>query len=123
MERWRTIEGWPQYEVSDWGRVKSLGNHFNRKEKILRPGLKTGYRMVVLCDKQPKRRRNVHIAVLVLEAFVGPRPPGYVTRHWNDDRIDDRLVNLRWGTQSDNLDDAYRNGRRPYYRGKLRNNP
>jgi len=121
-ERWLSVPGWPQYEVSDQGRVKSLGNQFNRKEKILRPGLMTGYRHVILCDKKPKRRWKVRIAELVLVVFVGPRPTGLVMRHLNDVRLDDRLSNLTWGTQSENLHDAYNNGRRPNYWGKPRKN-
>ena len=120
--KWRPIPGWSQYEVSDEGQVKSLGNEFNRKEKILRPGLKVGYRMVVLCDKKPKRRRNIRIAELVAEAFMAPRPANGLMylRHLNDIRTDDRLANLVWGTPTDNLNDAYRNGKRPNYRGKPR---
>lgn len=43
---------------------------------------------------------------LVLEAFVGPRPPGMVARHFPDrNPANNRLDNLSWGTVQDNHDD------------------
>ena len=47
---------------------------------------------------------------LVLEAFVGPCPPGLETCHRNDDSSDNRLRNLRWGTSLSNSADAISNG-------------
>ena len=36
MERWKDIKGYKgRYQVSDLGRVKSLGNDKSRKEKIM----------------------------------------------------------------------------------------
>lgn len=53
----------------------------------------------------------MRVHVLVLEAFVGPRPPGMECLHSNDVGTDNRLSNLRWGTHSENLNDLVRNGR------------
>jgi hypothetical protein len=47
---------------------------------------------------------------LVLLAFVGPNPPKYECLHANGDPADNRLVNLRWGTRSENIQDAVRHG-------------
>lgn len=47
----------------------------------------------------------------ILITFVGPRPPGQLARHLNDDPTDNRAVNLAWGTTSDNWADARRNGK------------
>jgi hypothetical protein len=52
------------------------------------------------------RRDNRRIAVkvhhLVLEAFVGPRPGGAQSRHRNNDRVDNRVSNLVWGSAKEN---------------------
>jgi hypothetical protein len=48
--------------------------------------------------------------VLVLEAFAGPRPDGMDALHRDDNPTNNRFDNLRWGTRSDNLFDAVRNG-------------
>ncbi len=53
--------------------------------------------------------RKVH--VMVLEAFRGSRPEGKVARHLNGDALDNRLVNLVWGTGAENVADRDRHGR------------
>lgn len=47
---------------------------------------------------------------LVLEAFVGKRPRGYVTRHMNGDPLDNRVENLCWGTPKENHADSVKHG-------------
>ena len=51
-------------------------------------------------------KRTVH--QLILETFVGPKPKGGVGRHLNDNPLDNRLVNLAWGTRKENSDDFYK---------------
>src|SRR5690606_12503326 len=63
-----------------------------------------GYRVVGLNCRQKK----VHI--LVLETFVGPRPAGGEGLHSDDDKSNNALANLRWGTHADNYADRVRNG-------------
>jgi hypothetical protein len=112
LEEWRPVVEAPEkYEVSTHGRVRSLPGG-RRKGGILRQSTrnKDGYLCVGLYPnggKQPKVR-NVHI--LMLEAFVGPRPRGGVARHLNDVPSDNRLDNLAWGTYAENEADKRRNG-------------
>ena len=113
FEIWLPVVGWEGfYEVSDLGRVLSLPR---RTSKGLKGGgiLKgsradSGHIAVMLSRHGNIRRRMVH--QLVAEAFIGPRPPGYETRHLNDVPDDNRLVNLTYGTSADNKADAIRNG-------------
>lgn len=96
--------GWEDlYAVSDRGRVLSL-----RLQRILahRPS-KKGYLCVVLSRDGHRVRRRIH--VLMLEAFVGPRPPGHHGCHWDDDKTNNTLVNLRWDTPKGNGSDQSRN--------------
>jgi hypothetical protein len=97
MEEWKEVEGANgAYRVSNTGRVWS-----RKTKKILRPGLFHGYKHVRLyCDRKGKSRR---IHVLVLEAFVGPRPTKYTANHKNFVRTDNRLENLEWLTHQENL--------------------
>lgn len=88
----------PDYSVSDEGRV--FGPRGELKGS-LRPD---GYRNVNLRGKV----RLVHH--LVLEAFDGPRPPGMVGRHGDGNRDNNRLSNLSWSTQADNLSDTVAHG-------------
>lgn len=113
VEQWRPIPSSPGYEASDHGNIRSvdrtitdaLGRVRRLKGQTLRPGPHpTGHLTVAIGRKS----RWVH--QLVLEAFVGPRPDGMVTCHWNDNPADNRLSNLRWDYQSANSQDMIRNG-------------
>ncbi len=50
---------------------------------------------------------------LLLMAFDRLPQPGEVARHLNDIKLDDRLENLAWGTRTQNIADAVKNGRLP----------
>lgn len=120
-EEWRPIPDWEGvYEVSDQGRVRSLsriitsrnGRPYSVRGSILIGSAhKFGYRKVLLCRDNTARTANVHS--LVLLAFVGPLPEGYCTRHLNGDPTDNRLVNLEYGTVSENMRDKRRHGTNP----------
>lgn len=112
------FEGW--YEVSDCGRVRSvervieltrMGKTTARRlrMRVLRPGIdQNGRPHVDLQRAGQSLSRNVHL--LVLEAFVGPRPAGLHGCHHDDVPTNNRLDNLRWDTPSANRYDSSRNG-------------
>lgn len=115
-EEWRPVEGWP-YEVSNLGRLRrsidSPPSHATRPGRVLSPGPDgTGYKQAMLYRTGGERRR-VHVHVLVCTAFHGPRPgPKYEVAHWDGDRTNNELGNLRWATQKENRGtDAIRLGR------------
>lgn len=56
------------------------------------------------------RSKTINVNVLVLTAFVGPKPPGHVSRHLDGTRDNNVLGNLAWGTPSENAADADRHG-------------
>lgn len=56
-------------------------------------------------------RRQVEIALVVLEAFVGAQPDGLHGLHRDDNKRNNQVGNLYWGTPSQNNYDASRNGR------------
>jgi NUMOD4 motif/HNH endonuclease len=105
------------YEVSDYGRVRSLDRHvpwqgFKRfcRGVVLKPvPTLDGHLSVSLFKDGKMRNRLVHQLVLV--AFIGPRPDGLISLHWDDDKRNNRLSNLRYGTYSENSRDAVRNGK------------
>lgn len=92
------VPGWPQYQVSDLGRVRG---YRGRLLKGLELG--DGYRGIILCGEHGQQRRYIH--ELVLTTFAGERPTGHYACHNNGVRDDNRLANLRWDTpRSNNLD-------------------
>jgi len=57
--------------------------------------------------------RLIPIHRLVLFAFVGPPPEGYIGHHKNENPQDNKLENLEWATASTNTSHAYQWGRIP----------
>ena len=116
--RMKHIDGWPGYAVSDDGRVfscKTQGRCGGGRFKEYWTPLKSGsggptlHQTVALCKNGKPQSILVHR--LVLEAFVGPCPEGMESCHEDDDALNNRLSNLRWGTRQDNRDDMVKNGR------------
>lgn len=116
IEEWKPVVGYEDlYEVSNQGRVRSRGrvssDGSRRKGRLLNPrGMK--HLFVTLSRNGVKAQPYVHR--LVLEAFSGSAPVGTVGCHRDDDTQNNMLENLYWGTYSENLTDAVRNGKRTH---------
>src|SRR5262245_13401407 len=114
-EQWRDAVGFPDIQVSDLGRVRSRrGLKLGRSPewRILKTtaARRGGYLRVGLTGPG-KTLRVIPVHRLVLEAFIGLRPPGTVGCHADDDVTNNRLSNLRWDTSKSNATDAVRNGK------------
>jgi hypothetical protein len=93
------------YEVSSYGRVRG-------KRGILTGWADTkGYRVFAFGRRGFAGVRHRRLHRLVLEAFVGPCPPGLQACHADDVKANNVLSNLRWDTASGNGLDQVRNGR------------
>lgn len=110
----RDIAGCPGYRVDIAGdvwscRIVGHRNGMSSTWRKLRPRKITGGRyQVALHDGTGRVDRLVHH--LVLEAFVGPCPPGMEACHWDGDPSNNALSNLRWDTHQSNMDDKSRHG-------------
>lgn len=106
MEIWKPIPGHEMYDVSSEGRVRSWKNgKWGRRvePKLLTPSLgNVGY-LRVNVDMEA---RLVHH--LVLLSHVGPRPECAEGAHFNGNKEDNRLDNLRWATPKENGEDNAR---------------
>jgi len=103
VERWRPIEGFPDYEVSDLGRVKRIRSYNNYKAgKILRPCVgKNRYAHLTLCADGVQKIVSIHVIVAL--AFVGPKPtPLHEVNHKDFTRTNNVYTNLEWKTKSGN---------------------
>lgn len=108
-ERWLPVPEYEGlYEVSDLGRVRSVGVRRGKSGKVLTPH--TGKHDVKVCLSCRGQRRTYRMHTLVLVAFVGPRPPGLEACHLDGDCTNNRLSNLRWDTHLANEQDKSRHG-------------
>lgn len=118
-EKWLPVVGYEGlYEVSDQGRIKSLEKKVFYKDGRVRtnperirdpkPGPNGRFQLKMVHPDKPDKNLLLHR--MVLEAFVGPCPEGMECLHKNDNPEDNRLVNLRWGTRSENQLDRVKNG-------------
>lgn len=99
--RWKPIEDYPWYEVSDRGDVRN-----SRTNKILGRRLdKDGYRQVQLYNNGAALNHKVHR--LVAEAFIPKDDRRDQVNHLNGDKEDNRAENLQWCTRSENTRHAY----------------
>ena len=99
-EKWRRVRGWPDYEVSNFGRVR------RHVKKIMKPWASND-RYPSVCLPRGQRK---YIHRLVLEAFVGPASKGQEARHLDGNRGNPRLDNLSWGSREENQADRVGHG-------------
>lgn len=116
-EEWRAIPGLPRYEASSLGRIRSwVPWKGTPVPRILRVGISgEGYEIVRPTSGGKQRSRNVH--ALVALTFLGPRPEGAEVCHWNGDKRDNTVGNLRYAPKSENAADSLRHG--THYPGSL----
>lgn len=111
-EKWADVYGYKGlYRVSTYGRMKRVGGYCNKYTggKILKHEIgKDGYPAIGLWLNGNRSRQLIHR--LVLMAFVGPCPPGMECCHYDGNRKNFKLENLRWDTRSSNMLDSVRHG-------------
>jgi len=109
MEEWKDVIGLEgRYQVSNFGRVRSLRYKFGKRKtpKILRPQHDgVGYVHITIDCKVAKIHR------LVALTWIG-EPGLYETQvnHKNGIKDDNRVINLEWCTGSQNVLHSYRIG-------------
>jgi hypothetical protein len=108
-EEWKPVEGYEGiYEISNYGRVAVLknGERFIRKVNTA-----TSYLSVSLRKRpQDTTQKSANVHALVAAAFLGKRPEGYIIRHLDGNRHNNRADNLAYGTPKENINDAIRHG-------------
>lgn len=120
IEEWRPIQGYEGlYEVSDWGRVKSLGNDKSRKEKILK-GKKNTYGYLHVQLRKDGKGTWKYIHRLVAEAFLENPEHLEQVNHKDECKTNNCVENLEWCDRKYNMNYGTRTQR---VTEKLRNDP
>ena len=108
-EVFKPVKGFESlYEVSDYGRVKSLGRNaisgkgnYARKGKLLKLDLtRNGYLLVTLYNRGKSKRLSVHR--IVINTFTINSNKSLQVNHINGIKTDNYIENLEWCTSSEN---------------------
>jgi hypothetical protein len=85
------------------------GGTFLKAGRIRKQGsTKAGYKIIILARNGGYVASSVHR--LVAKTFLGNPPSGMVVCHNNGNKIDNRVVNLRYATSSENAHDKIKHG-------------
>lgn len=109
-EIWKDVKGFEGlYRVSNTGKVLSLPrngtNGSIRKQSID----KDGYKQIILFKDNKKYYKRVHR--LVAEAFIPNLKEKPEINHLNNNRKDNRVENLEWCTNKENLEYSHKQKR------------
>jgi hypothetical protein len=108
-ETWKDIIGYETfYQVSNFGNVKSLGNEFSRKERLLKLSPQSKSYLTVVLQKNATRKM-VLVHRLVAEHFIDNTESKLQVNHINGDKTDNAIENLEWVSHRENLDHAIKN--------------
>lgn len=106
-EEWKTIKVFDDYEISNFGRVKSFKRYKNGK--ILNYYDDShGYLFVKLYINGKSDNKRIHR--LVLETFVGINPDKPFCNHIDGNKENNYIENLEWCTHSENMKHAIETG-------------
>lgn len=108
-EIWSEIENFKDYFVSNFGRIKSLKKN---NARIIKPQALHGncYFTVLLYQNRKVKPQLIHR--LVAKAFIPNPDDKPFVNHINGIKTDNRVDNLEWCTQKENVQHAFKTGLR-----------
>ena len=126
MEQWKDIDGFPGYQVSDKGRVRTFWkrkhyptgfgsyNHISDEPQIMSQSDDgNGYMKLMLYSQNENKRCCKKVHRLVAEAFIEHEPENDTVDHIRsgpEGKLDNSVSNLRWISRRENIQKAYRDG-------------
>jgi hypothetical protein len=108
---WATIPGFENYEITECGRVRRRlpSNRWPVGKELTPSRKRNGYWAFTL--KQDGVCRTVSVHRLVAITYISPPPsPQHQVAHWDGDKGNNHVSNLRWATPSENKRDSIRHG-------------
>ena len=120
MEIWKDIKDYEGlYQVSNYGRVKSLGRKKGGglSDRYIGNEDKQGYIKVCLSKNGKVKHWQIHR--LVYETFIGLIPDGMVINHKDQNPSNNRIENLEVCTQKENVNYGNRHYKLSVANGKI----
>ena len=104
---WYEIPGFKQYAANRKGEL-----FFKKTGRVTQGGVSDRYRRVSVYPDNASKPKLLYTHDLICRAFHGPPGKGQVVLHKDNDRLNVRPANLKWGTQSENIQDMWNDGLR-----------
>ena len=108
MKDWKLIKGFNDYWISNDGEVFSFRQ--SKNGRYLKPGVRNeeGHLGVTLCNDFTQE--SIYVHTLVITHFIGPRPPGLMCGHKDNDKTNNCVSNLHWITYKSNTAESIQQG-------------
>lgn len=122
IEKWKTIHGYPHYQISNLGRIRTFYVTGGRGKTSKIPSVKaisfnsSGYALVSLSQKNKRKTFLVHR--LVAKTFISNRENKKEVNHLSGNKTDNSVKNLGWCSSSENANHAYLTGLKVAPKGK-----
>lgn len=111
---WKTVPDWPEYQCSIHGNVRRVKRAFGARQfKILKCNAGSHDYPMASFSRPGQKKADKLVHRLIIETFVGPIPEGKDVCHYDGDRQNPVLSNLRIDTRKNNCADTIRHGRTP----------
>ena len=95
-----------RYVINEYGKITNYQGH------ILSPAISNSGYLRVCLQLPDGTRKNESIHRLVAQTFI-PNPDNLpVVMHLDNDKLNNHVSNLQWGTQSENISQAFNEGRK-----------
>lgn len=102
-EIWKPIPKFEHYKVSSLGRI------INKNGRFLTPYLRRRRKYQAVQLHVNGESHQFYLHTLIAKTFI-PNPNNFKNvLHGNDVGIDNRVTNLKWGTQQMNVNDIFKN--------------
>lgn len=112
-EEWRDVVGYEGlYQVSNFGRIKSLPKYYFGERMLSPTDNGSGYLIVSLTKNE--KRKNHYIHRIVAEAFIPNKENKPTVNHKDRDKQNNIISNLEWATFSEQIHHVVATGKKPH---------
>lgn len=108
-EEWRLVRGYKTFQISNFGRIRTLRKDGYWWSKKAHYSKKRGYLKTQL-PVTNKKRPSVLVHTLVAESFIGKRKSGFCVNHKDLVKTNNKITNLEYLKIKENSTHAALNG-------------
>lgn len=113
MEIWKTIEGFENYEISNFGNLKKLPTiqkHSKDKKYLTKTKIISGSKTSQGYFSYSLNKKRITTHRLVAKAFIPNLENKPCVNHIDGNKLNNHYTNLEWCTYSENSIHAFENG-------------